>query len=53
MNEMLIIHSYNEARYSQNKLDSHLLASLEKEIEHIIYQQKTWRSNLNPPKHRS
>ncbi|SFB95636.1 protein of unknown function [Bacillus sp. 491mf] len=45
INEMLIIHSYNEARYSQNKLDSHLLTSLEKEFEHIIAQQKSGKGS--------
>ncbi|WP_244547948.1 MULTISPECIES: DUF4018 domain-containing protein [unclassified Bacillus (in: firmicutes)] len=53
MNEMLIIQSSNEARYSQNKLDSHLLTSLKKEVEHVIYQQKKWRNNLNPKEHRN
>lgn len=45
INEMLIIQSYNEAHYSQNKLDSHLLTSLEKEVEHIISQQKSGKGS--------
>ncbi|MEY8347412.1 DUF4018 domain-containing protein [Bacillus cereus] len=40
MNEKLIIQSYNETRYSQNKLDFHLLTSLENEVNCIIQQQK-------------
>ncbi|WP_265182886.1 DUF4018 domain-containing protein [Bacillus gaemokensis] len=40
MNERLIIQSYNKTRYSQNKLDSHQLTSLESEVNCIIQQQK-------------
>ncbi|WP_155894954.1 hypothetical protein [Bacillus sp. 123MFChir2] len=40
INEVLIIQSYNEARYSQNKLDSHLLTSLEKKLNILLLNKK-------------